>query len=276
MKNLYEPSPAKIVNIKTVATEVKSFTLRFTEPQQQRDFYFFPGQFLMLSVAGWGEAPFAIPSASFKTDTFEVCVRRVGPLTAALHDLRIDDLVGIRGPLGRGYFPTKELATRNLLLVAGGMGIVPLRTLVWDSLLKPKNFQKIQLFYGTRCESDFIYQDEFARWRERIDLQLTVDKRTKENCPVVCDEGLITKLFETKKIVKNPLAFVVGPPVMCKFVVSALQAKGVADKDIYLSLERHMDCGVGQCHHCGVGDKLVCQDGPVFSYEEIKNIPDAI
>jgi sulfhydrogenase subunit gamma (sulfur reductase) len=276
MKNLYEPSSAKIIKIRTEAAGVKSFTLRFTDPQRQRDFYFFPGQFLMLSVAGWGEAPLAIPSASLKTDTFEVCVRKVGPLTAALHRLQVDEIVGIRGPLGQGYFPTKDLASRNLLLVAGGMGIVPLRTLVLDSFIKPQNFQKIQLFYGAKFETDLIYKNEFSRWREKVDLQLTVDEHTREKCPIVCDEGLITKLFETKKVVKNPLAFVVGPPVMCKFVITALQAAGVADRDIYLSLERHMDCGVGQCHHCGIGNKLVCKDGPVFSYEEIKNIPAAI
>lgn len=276
MINHYEPRPAKIISVRDEARQVKSFVLQFTDPKDRKSFYFHPGQFVMFSIAGYGEAPIGIASSSFKTDTFEIGVRAVGKLTEELHRKKAGDLIGIRGPLGKGFFPMKLLTRRNLLVIAGGIGIVPLRAVLLDALARPKDFREVQLFYGARNEMELLYKEEISDWRKKIKVELTVDKHCGEKCPIVCDEGLITALMENKKIVPDPVVFIVGPSVMCKFVIATLHKHGIKDEDIYISLERHMQCGVGQCHHCGIGPKLVCAEGPVFRYAEIKNIKGAI
>lgn len=276
MLNHYEPKPAKIIQIRDEAPRVKTFVLQFTDPMTQKEFFFLPGQFVMLSIPGYGEAPVGIASSSYKTDTFEITVRSVGRLTAELHNKKAGDLIGIRGPLGKGSFPVKLLKNRNLLIVAGGIGIVPLRAIVLDALERPKNFKEVQLFYGARSEAELLYKAELNEWKKKIKVELTVDKHCRDKCPVVCDEGLITALVANKKLVANPLVFIVGPPVMCKFVIEALHQHKITDEDIYISLERHMQCGVGECHHCGIGPKLVCAEGPVFRYTDIKNIRGSV
>ncbi|EKD49712.1 MAG: Oxidoreductase FAD/NAD(P)-binding protein [uncultured bacterium] len=271
MKNIYKPRPAKIIAIRDEALDVKSFVLRYTDPDDQKNFFFIPGQFLMFSIPGFGEAPLGYGSCSCRPETFEICVRKAGKLTGRLHESEINDIVGVRGPLGRG-FPMKELKSKNVLLVAGGIGIIPLRAVILDYLENPDNYKDIQLLYGAKCERDFLYKKELETWKDEFNVHLTVDKREKNNCGLKCDEGLITKLFETKKIIKDPLAFVIGPPVMCKFVIAELNKKGIKNDSIYISFERHMECGVGQCQHCGIGGKLVCKDGPVFKFSEIEKI----
>ncbi len=276
MINNYEPKPAKITQIRDEAPRVKTFVLQFTDPADQNNFYFLPGQFVMFSIAGYGEAPVGIASSSFKTDTFEIGVRAVGRLTSELHKKKPGDMIGIRGPLGKGSFPTKLLKNRNLLVIAGGIGIVPLRAIVLDAIARPENFKEVQLFYGARSEADLLYKTELVEWRKKIKVELTVDKHCGEKGPVVCDEGLITALVDNKKLVGHPLVFIVGPSVMCKFVIEALHKHDIQDEDIYISLERHMQCGVGECHHCGIGPKLVCDEGPVFRYAEIRDIKGAV
>jgi len=217
-----------------------------------------------------------ISSFAGATDTFEICVRKAGRLTSALHQKKEGDLIGVRGPLGKGYFPMKEAKGKNLLLIAGGIGIIPLRAVILDILENPKSVSKAQLLYGAKCETEFLYKDELKDWQKIWSMSLTVDKHGPEKCSLVCDEGLITHLLEKEKIVPDPLVFIVGPPVMCKFVIGALKKKGVKDDGVYICLERNMQCGVGECHHCGIGNKLVCKDGPVFKYSEIKGTPAAV
>ncbi|MFC1617902.1 FAD/NAD(P)-binding protein [Patescibacteria group bacterium] len=276
MINQYEPKSAKIIRINQEAPGVKSYQLQFVDPKQQKDFFFFPGQFLMFSIPGFGEAPVGISSSSQNTDTFEIAVREAGKLTTELHQKKTGDVLGIRGPLGKGYFPTKKLNNRNLLLIAGGIGIIPLRAIILDILGKPEIVNKSQLFYGAKSENDMLFKEEISTWQKTIDVNLTVDKHVEYSPEMQCGEGLITDLFKTQKIHEKPLAYIVGPPVMCKFVINALHEAKVPDEDIYISLERHMQCGVGDCHHCGIGNKLVCKDGPVFKYADINNIKDAV
>jgi NAD(P)H-flavin reductase len=276
MINLFEPKPVKIVQVRDEAPRVKTFRLQFVDPAFQKNFYFFPGQFVMFSIPGYGEAPVGIASSSFKTDSFEICVRAVGRLTNELYNKKEGDVIGVRGPLGKGYFPVKQLQNRNLLIIAGGVGVVPLRAVVLDAIARPENFKEVQVLYGARNEEEFLYKYELAAWKKKIKVDLTVDKHCRKSCPVICDEGLITALIENKKLVSNPIVFIVGPPVMCKFVIEALYQHRVKDEDIYISLERHMQCGIGTCHHCGIGPKLVCEEGPVFRYAEIKNLRGAI
>lgn len=269
MGNQYQSKPAIIKNIKTQATEVKLFTLEFKD---KKPLLFYPGQIIELSVPGYGEAPFA-PCYTPDAKKFQVCVRSVGRLTKKMHQLKKGDKVGIRGPYGRGYI--KISSGKNILLIAGGLGLIPLRPFILDYLLHPEKFtgQKIQLFYGARRLEDLLFRNEFSRWEEKVNLCLTLDKGYQGWHH---HTGVITGLFNCKKIIDNAVAIVCGPPIMYKFVIQELKNKNFKDEDIYISLERRMHCGLGACQHCAIGPYYVCQDGPIFRYDEIKEISGAI
>lgn len=269
MNNPYQPKPAVIKNIKTEATEVKLFTLEFVD---KSPLLFYPGQIIELSLPGYGEAPFA-PCYTPDAKNFQICARAVGRLTHQLHRLKKGDTVGVRGPYGRGYI--KIPPAKNILLIAGGLGLIPLRPFILDYLLHPAKYQnqKIQLFYGARCLEDLLFRDELNRWEEKISVCLTLDQG--------CEKwhhhtGVITELFKCQKIIDNAVAIVCGPPVMYRFVIQELKNQNFKDEDIYLSLERRMHCAVGVCQHCAIGPYYVCKDGPIFRYDEIKDIPGAI
>lgn len=276
MLNLLQSQSAKIIQIKDEASSVKLFRLSL-----KKKISFQPGQIIFVSVPGFGEAPFAICSRPDDKD-LEFCVRQVGRLTAKLHSFKIGDNVLIRGPYGnswptfaplRGASVDKPLSkNRNYLFVVGGLGLLPLRSLILgkDKLLGPNS--KIQIFYGAKSPNEFLFQDEFDEWREKgVDLNLTIDK----TCPPWggC-VGPVTILFDKICPIENALCFLCGPPIMYKFVIEKLKKCNYEDKDIYMSLERRMHCGIGVCQHCAVGSKYVCKDGPIFNYEKLKTLPD--
>lgn len=269
MLNQYQTNPAIIKNIKTQATEVKLFTLEFKD---KKPLLFYPGQIIELSLPGFGEAPFA-PCYTPDAKKFQVCVRRVGRLTQKMHRLKKGDQVGIRGPYGRGYI--KIPPAKNILLIAGGLGLIPLRPFILDYLLHLARYpnQKVQLFYGARCLEDLLFKDEFSHWEKKIDVCLTLDKGCKNWQHHL---GVITDLFRCKKVINDAIAIVCGPPVMYKFVIQELKNKNFKDEDIYFSLERRLHCGLGVCQHCAIGPYYVCKDGPIFRYDEIKEINGAI
>lgn len=246
---------------------MKRFWLRLEE-----EFEYQPGQIIFLSIPGFGEAAFA-PCGKFDDKrVLEMCVRHVGKLTGKLHSMKIGESIGVRGPYGHGW-PLSQVAGKNLLIVVGGMGLVPLRTL----LLNKKEYlpgAKIQIFYGARTPDDFLFQENFSQWKEwGIDLQLTIDK----SCPDWNEcVGVVTALFDKHPIIENAVAFLCGPPIMYKFVLQKLQEKQFSEENIYMSLERRMHCGIGICQHCAIGSFYTCKDGPVFKYGDIKNIPGAI
>lgn len=274
--NPYQTITARIIKITEQAPNIK--LLRF-DLAGKIDFS--PGQIIFLSIPGFGEAPFA-PCNPPETDFLELCVRKVGRLTQIVHNLKIGDSVGIRGPYGNSWPGLAQLnpakpsskSGNNLLLVVGGLGLVPLRTLLWgkDKFLSPET--KIQLFYGAKTPDDFLFKKDFDHWKEnKIDVQLTIDKE----CPGWNEcIGVVTALFDKNMISPNTTAFLCGPPIMYKFVLEKLKEKNVLDENIYLSLERRMHCGIGVCQHCAIGSFYTCKDGPVFQYNEIKNIPGAI
>lgn len=289
--NPYKVQLAKIINIKEEVEAVKLFRL-----VPEKKFSFLPGQFVELSIPGYGEAPFAVCSDPFEKKFFELCVRKAGVLTEKLHKLKVGDAVGIRGPYGRGWpiacaqnqkspkdplllnkrrGPTGQakIKNTNFLLVAGGLGLVPLRPLI---LAKEKLFgkeSKIQLFCGAKSPRDFLFQGEHKEWSKVVDLNFTIDKECEG---WKCDIGLVTTLFDKIKVVENARAFLCGPPIMYRFVLEKLKEHNFKDEDIFMSLERRMHCAVGVCQHCAVGSKYVCKDGPVFSRKELKNINGAI
>lgn len=278
MFNIYQPQLARIIKIKKQSPVVKLYTLKFLDKKLQKEFYCTPGQYVEVGVPGFGEAPFAPCSAFQDKDFFELSIRTVGQLTNKLHQLKVGEEIMVRGPLGLGF---PELKGKEVLLVAGGLGIIPLRSLILTEI-RNKTADKLTVFYGARTPKDFLFRDEFQAWQKAgLNLYLTIDKKYAGwDGPV----GVVTTLFD--KVFKRPAssiqhlgssaAILCGPPVMYKFVLEKLKEYGFQDENIYLSLERRMHCGVGICQHCAVGPKYVCKDGPVFRYGEIKDIDGVI
>ncbi len=256
---------------------ISLFRFEFVQKVWGYNFSFKPGQFIELSIPGFGEAPFA-PCNAPGTKYLELCVRDAGRLTHRLHEMKIGDSIGIRGPYGNGWpvlaNSKSQIANRNLLIVVGGLGLIPLRSLI---LGKDKFFGKdaqIQIFYGARHPKEMLFRYEYNLWRQNnVKVNLTVDKE----CPdwVGC-VGLVTVLFDKFPAAQDSKVFVCGPPIMYKSTLAKLKEKGIPDENVFLSLERRMHCGIGVCQHCAVGPYYTCKDGPVFGYNIIKNIPGAI
>lgn len=281
MRNQYKTHPLIITNIENQNTLVKLFTFKPEErkiikcstDEKKMIKCWWPGQFIALSVPGFGEAPFAVCSSPNPCSEFQICIQKKGGLTNKLFSMSIGDEVYFRGPYGNG-FPISKLSKRNLLLIAGGLGLAPLRPLIQIICNHSAEFGKIQLFGGSREEKMLLFKTEYASWQKDIELNLTLDI-AHENW--TGSTGLITTLFDKTEISPNAAAIICGPPIMYSAVLKKLNKKGVSDKDIYLLLERRMHCGVGVCQHCVlVNGKYVCKDGPVFNYAEIKSKPGVI
>lgn len=229
-----------------------------------------PGQFVMVSIPGVGDAPISVASSPTKRRSFDLVVRNVGKLTGVMHTLKVGDTVGIRGPFGKG-FPIQILEGNDLLLIAGGLGIVPLRSLINFVIDNRRDFGRTSILLGYKTPKDMLFGNEVKKWDERLDVNFscTVDKSDpywKGNI------GLVTSLIPGISLdPQRTFAIVVGPPIMYKFVIIKLLEKSIPERQIILSLERHMKCGVGKCGHCQIGKYYCCQQGPVFTYEEIKN-----
>ncbi len=234
-----------------------------------------PGQFVEVSVFGVGEAPFCVSSAPSENATFQLCVRAIGNVTNALCNKKPGDKIGIRGPLGKG-FELEHFRGKDILFVSGGMGLVPLRSLIWSVLNSRKDYGKVYILYGAKRPQELLFREELKDWEERKDVEyyVTVD---------IGDEnwrghvGVITTLFPYIQF--DPMrtqVVIVGPPVMYRFVIRELASRKLPDENIWVSLERKMKCGVGKCGHCQINNVYVCQDGPVFNYKQIKNLPEAI
>jgi NAD(P)H-flavin reductase len=261
---------AKVEDIIDETPTIKTFVLKPDEPME-----FKAGQFIELTVPGIGEAPFTPSSSPYERERMEVTVMRVGRVTSALHNLKQGDLVGIRGPFGNGY-PLERFFGKEVLIVGGGVGCGPLRSLFYALLENMDKIKKVYFKYGARTPKDLVYKYCYGDWckAEKVSLELTVD---------VGDEtwdgrvGVVTVLLEelNKEIdIENSVAAVCGPPIMMRFVTLRLLEVGYSPDRIYLSMERNMSCGLGKCGHCMLGKYYVCKDGPVFSYDMIKDIKD--
>jgi sulfite reductase subunit B len=240
-----------------------------------------PGQFVEVSIFGVGEAPISISSGPKNSKSFELVVRKVGDVTSKLFEMKPGDKIGIRGPFGNG-FDVKSFENKNLLLSAGGLGIVPMRSLI-EYVLDPKNrkkFKDITILYGAKEPSLILFSEEFKKWSkvENVKSELTVDRCAEGDCWTGCT-GLITTLYPKIKLDKydseNTISVIIGPPIVYRFIIKCLQTLGIPDKNIYVSLERRMKCGVGKCGHCQINGVYVCKEGPVFNYNDVKNLPEA-
>ncbi len=236
-----------------------------------------PGQFVEVSVFGIGEAPISVSSAPSSNGEFELCLRKIGNVTSALHALDIGAKVGVRGPFGKG-FPMEEMKGHDILFVGGGLGIIPLRSAI-NTVLDDANrgdYGKVIIVYGAKTPGELLFPEERKIWEERDDVEyhVTVDQGDESWTGHV---GVITTLFpELSFDPRKTVACVVGPPIMYRFVLLECLNAGLTEHDIILSLERHMKCGVGKCGHCQINHKYVCQDGPVFRYSELKWLEEAL
>ena len=271
-KELYAPETAEIVSVRQLTEKEKVFELKLKSGKKLGHS---PGQFVTLSIMGVGEAPLSISSSPLRGKTFQLSVRNVGDLTSALHSLQAGASIGIRGPFGHG-FPLESLEGKDILLIAGGIGIFPLRSLIQYVMDRRYDYGKVSLLYGCRTPGERVFTDELESWQnsDEIDFHETVDKKDDTWTGNV---GVITNLIDKVEIdPKKTMVAVVGPPIMYKFVIEKLKKKDVPDDHVYLSLERKMKCGVGKCGHCQINGVYTCQEGPVFSLTQLRSLREAV
>jgi sulfhydrogenase subunit gamma (sulfur reductase) len=272
-ESIYAPVMARLRQVEQMTELEKLFTLDLPGGKSLDNE---PGQFVEVSLFGIGEAPISISSSPSRSNgTLELCVRRVGDVTNAMHELQPGAFLGIRGPFGKP-FPVKAMKGRDILFAAGGLGLAPLRSLINEVLDHRGSFGRVIILYGTKRPSEILFKDELLEWAERKDVEfhMTVD-RAEENWRG--HVGVITTLFPKVTInPRNTVAATCGPPIMYRFVLMELLGKGIPETQIYLSLERRMKCGVGKCGHCQINELYCCQDGPVFCYGDIKGLEEAL
>ncbi|MDD5137819.1 MAG: FAD/NAD(P)-binding protein [Candidatus Omnitrophica bacterium] len=264
----YKPVKAKIVKTNKYTEFEKLFRI---ELDGKKDLEHVPGQFVQVSLFGVGEAPISVCSSPTEKGFFELTVRRVGGLTTAMHKLETGSVLGIRGPFGKG-FPLDAMRGNDLLIVAGGLGIVPLRSLIHYILDQRKDFGDVQILLGCKTPKDMLFGEEVEAWQKRADIKFncTVDRADPDWKGNV---GLITSLIPGASIEpKKTYAVVVGPPIMYKFVIVELLKKEIPGHQIIVSLERKMKCGLGKCGHCQIRGVYVCQSGPVFTYNDLQQM----
>jgi len=274
--NPFAPHMARIVRVFKMAPDNHLFTVRFVEDDDVARFQHRPGQFVMLSVPGSGEAPISISSSPTRPGVLELCVRRVGRLTNALYRLPPSGLIGIRGPYGNG-FPTDAMEGSDLLLVAGGLGMAPLRSLLWYAIDNRGRFGSLTLMYGARSPTDMLFRDELVSLADRADVNclLTVDSDPTRSWPRHI--GFLPALFDHATIDPTTThAAVCGPPAVYRLILARLLHLGFTKDRILMSLERRMKCGVGKCGHCSVGYKYTCIHGPIFTYWDTINLPEMV
>ena len=270
--SLHLPRLAELTRVELLAQREKVFEFKLNDGKELGHK---PGQFVEVSLFGIGEAPISISSSPTKKGSFELAVRATGNVTNALHKLDKGATVGIRGPFGNG-FPIDKFRNKDVLVVAGGLGLFPLRSLVNYIRDNRADFGRLITLFGCRAPHERLFCDELCTWGDCSDMEFmeTVD---------TCDEswagnvGVITTLFP--KIDLDPsktYAAVVGPPIMYRFVIAECVKKGIPEDQIILSLERRMKCGVGKCGHCQINNVYVCQEGPVFTYADLKKLKEAV
>ena len=275
--NIYLPRIAKIISIKDQTSGPRAIKTFRVELLDGEPFDFRPGQCCMLSVFGKGEIMISIASPHLSSDSFHrnavhltFSVMLSGRVTTALHDLHVGDSIGVRGPLG-GSFPFEEWEGKNLVFIAGGIGIAPIWGLLHDALHQHELHDEISVIYGARSSDDLVYHNQMLELRRKIPVHLSIDNE---------EEGwkgytgfVPSNLMEVKPSPENTIAITCGPPIMIKFVIQNLEKLGFTDDQIYTTIENKMKCGVGKCGRCNVGKDYACTKGPVYSWAELKKLP---
>lgn len=273
--NIYLPHLATITEIEPQTPDTTMLRVVLEDSTLAQSFTYRPGQFAQLSIFGTGECPISIASTPTRKGFLEFCVRAVGQVTNALHELDVGSKIGIRGPYGNS-FPLAEIEGQNLLFIGGGIGLAPLRSLINYVLDNREHYGEVELVYGARSPRDLVFKDELNSWDEQegVTAYLTVDQGDERwRGPV----GFVPPfLREIAPSHKDKVAFTCGPPIMIKLVMEALEEMEFPPDRIVTTLERKMKCGVGKCGRCNIGSKYICRDGPVFTLEQLKVLPGGL
>lgn len=271
------PEPMRIVRRYNLTEDVRFFQVRALEMERAMTLDYRPGQFMMVSLAGVGEAPFSISSTPSRPGMLEFCIRRIGVMTEALFGLKENSVLGVRGPFGNG-FPVDRFQDRDLLIVVGGLGAAPLRSLLLYALDNRDQFGKIYYLYGARTPTEMLFLRELRELREREDLNMLLAVEKDDTKKWNLQYGFVTGLFGRVEGIdpRKTYAAVCGPPVMYEHAIDELLKLGIPKHQILMTLERRMHCGVGKCGHCVIGSIYTCLDGPVFSYWDVIHLKDLI
>lgn len=273
--SVYEPRSCRLLSVSNLTPQEKLFRLQLNDGSELQHQ---PGQFVQLSIPGLTEAPLSVASSPTRAGYFELGVRKAGSLTSALHQLQPGAQLGIRGPFGRP-FQLDSLRNKQLLLIAGGCGLAPLRSLIQYCQDRSDEFASIQIFYGARSPEDLMFKQELTDWQlsDQLSCRYSVDNKPADSC-FDGETGLITELLTGLAIDSdNCCAVVVGPPAMYQPVIAKLRQLGLNDsRQIMLSLERQMRCGIGKCGHCSIEHLTCCCDGPIFWLKEVEQLRGAL
>lgn len=266
---------SEITNITKLTEMEKLFHIRIVRQSERDRFTFLPGQFVMVEVPGYGEIPISISGSTTQRGMLELCIRRAGLVTGVLHRARPGSLVGIRGPFGT-HFPLERMKGNNVLLIAGGLGLAPLRSAIFSVTENRADYENVHILYGTANPSNLLFDYQYEQWRrvDGVELSIIVDRADESwRGPV----GRITDLLPSVgDVSRDTFAVVCGPPVMFKYVCNWLSEHGMPMQRMFVSLERRMHCGMGKCCRCNVGSTYTCVSGPVFDYWTVMNLKEAI
>ena len=268
--NVYLPHIVVIDKIIEETPSIRTLHFNFKEEKLRKKFTFESGQFAELSVLGVGEATFCISSSPTRNDHLECAINRVGLVTNALHRLGVGAEIGFRGPYGN-TFPLELMQGKNLVIIGGGIGLAPLRSIICNVLDNRDKYGKIEIIYGARSPADLCFKYELDSWNQdkSVSLVTTVDKGDKK---WPGKEGFVPAILEqVAPSAKNAVAIVCGPPIMIRFTFPVLEKLGFTPDQMITTLEKRMKCGIGKCGRCNIGNLYVCRDGPVFTYAQIKN-----
>jgi len=274
MHNVYKPELMEVLEVHQHTADVKSVKIRFRNEEAGKKFSFRVGQFGMFSAFGAGESTFNICSSSNWKDHIEFCFRRTGKVTECLWQVDEGDTIGFRGPYGNSY-PTETWEGKDLIFVGGGIAMPPIRCAIWYCLENRAKFGNITIVYGARTPADLVFVDELEQWagHERVRVIQCVDPGG-ETPEWKHEVGLIPHVIERSNISgENAVALVVGPPIMIKFTLPVLDKMGIMQSSIYTSLENRMKCGIGKCGRCNCGPVYVCKEGPVFTLDQLNQLP---
>jgi sulfhydrogenase subunit gamma (sulfur reductase) len=272
--NLYQPHLMRIEEIIEETGDTRTLKLKFENPAIAEQFDFKAGQFGEYSVFGAGECTFCIASSPTRKGYIEASFKAVGKVTQAMRRLNVGDIMGFRGPYGN-HFPMEEMRGNNIVFIAGGIGLAPVRCVIWNALDLRDQFKDVTIIYGARSVADLVYKRELEEWAKRSDVRLyqCVDPggETPDWKGEVC---FVTSLVEkAAPPSKDSYAVVCGPPIVIRLGLPLLEKMGFAPERIYTTLENRMKCGLGKCGRCNVGPVYVCKDGPVFTAAQLKTLP---